>query len=233
MLCFPLSIRPLTDDELIPDAPHVDDAHMLILGQLMAQLGDEHVQAALVEERIVAPQIQQHIVHVHYLVGVFAQAAQYLAFAVGEFRLGSLVQQTLGAGREDVVAYLEHRLCRGDGGVAPGASQQGLDADNEFLHAERFLQIVVAAQLEAFHHVVDGRAGGEEKHGRVGVGTSDAAHHLEAIHAGHHHVGHQHVGLLAGKEVQTLHAVPGQADAEALSLQGVLDNHGKGLFVFY
>ena len=108
---------------------------------------------------------------------------------------------------------------------------QRLDAHNEFLHAERLLQIVVGAQLEAFHHVVDGRAGGEKQYRRHGIAPADAAHHLEAVHAGHHHVGHQHVGLFVEEALQPLLSVFGQADAEALSFQRVFDNHGQGLFV--
>ena len=62
---------------------------------------------------------------------------------------------------------------------------------------------------------------------------AEAAHHLEAVHTGHHHVGHQHIGFLPKEALQAFFPVFGEADAEALTLQGVLDNHGEGGFVFH
>ena len=74
----------LVYNQFVPDASHVDDAYVLILRKFVPQFGDEHMQAALVEERIVSPQVKQDAAHVHHLVKVDTQAAQDFTFPIGE-----------------------------------------------------------------------------------------------------------------------------------------------------
>ena len=66
----------------------------------------------------------------------------------------------------------------------------------QFLHSERFLQIVVCPQLESFHYIIDGRACREEQYRCQFVCLPDAANHLETIHAGHHYICHYDIRFL-------------------------------------
>ena len=47
----------------------------------------------------------------------------------------------------------------------------------------------------------------------------------------HHDVGHQHVGAQVEEQTQSLFAVGSGVDEETLAFEGVLDNHGEGLFI--
>ena len=51
----------------------------------MPQFGDEHMQAAGVEEAVVSPEVEQYILGVDHLVTVLAKTFQYLGLTVGEF----------------------------------------------------------------------------------------------------------------------------------------------------
>lgn len=46
---------------------------MLVSGQFMPQFGDEHMQAAGVEEAVVSPEVEQYILGVDHLVTVLAK----------------------------------------------------------------------------------------------------------------------------------------------------------------
>lgn len=72
----------LFSNQFVSDTSHIDDAYMVVLGQFVAELGDEDVQAALVEEGVVAPKVEQDITHVHHAVAVLAKAAQDFGFAM-------------------------------------------------------------------------------------------------------------------------------------------------------
>lgn len=48
----------------------------------MPQFGDEHMQAAGVEEAVVSPEVEQYILGVDHLVTVLAKTFQYLGLAV-------------------------------------------------------------------------------------------------------------------------------------------------------
>ena len=112
-----------------------------------------------------------------------------------------------------------------------GPAQQRLDADDEFLHPERLLQIIVGSHLKTVHHIVDRRAGGQEDDGRCLVALADAAHQFKAVQPWHHHVGHQHIGLVGGIQPQRFLSVTRHIHMEPLTIEGVLDNHRQGAFV--
>jgi hypothetical protein len=77
-------------------------------------------------------------------------------------------------------------------------------ARQQFVHVHRLADIVHAAHLEPFDHVLALGQAGHEDHGHVrgfGVGL-DARGGLEAVHAGHHRV-HQHqIGHNVAQQVQ-------------------------------
>ena len=145
---------------------------------------------------------------------------------------GSCIRQPLRDGVEPVIAYFKVGDFFGSRfRKVESLARQRFDTDNQFLHAERFLQIIVGAEFKALYNVIDGGAGSEEKHRRVLVGLADAAYHLEAVHTGHHDVCHQHIGAQVEEQAQPLFAVGSGVDNETLPFQRVLYNHGEGLFI--
>jgi hypothetical protein len=223
----------LLGNQFISDAAYIDDTYIFVLGQFVAQFGDEDVQASLVEEGVITPEVEEDVAHVHHTVAVLAEAAQYFGLTVRQFLLAAFVKEELAS---DVELVTANRVEGGDFDfgccVGTGTAYQCLDAYDEFLHAEWFLQVVVGTQFEAFDNIVHGRAGSEEKDRRTAVALPDAAYHLESVHAGHHDVGYHYVGMKFEKEAQAFFTICSGMDKEALTFEGVLDDHGKGLFVF-
>ena len=58
--------------ELIAYATHIDDAQPRVVPQAMAQLGDEHLQAAAIEERVVAPKCHEDVMRFDH-VGLLSE----------------------------------------------------------------------------------------------------------------------------------------------------------------
>ena len=81
----------LFHDQFVADAAHIDDADGVVFGEFVAELCDEDMQAALVEEGVVAPKIEEDVLHIHHLIAVEAKVLQYFRFAIGEFL--ALVEQ--------------------------------------------------------------------------------------------------------------------------------------------
>ena len=92
--------------QLIPDTTDIDDADLRVAGELVAQLSNEHVEAALVEETVIAPEVKQDALHTHHLALMLAQAAQQ--FRLTERKLHDLPCQfqSLERGMEQVFPYL-------------------------------------------------------------------------------------------------------------------------------
>ena len=133
---------------------------------------------------------------------MLAQMPQNLALAVGQFgpRARRHMGQPLDNGIKQVLSDGETRglgLYR-LGHDRTGPAQQRLDAHDEFLHPERFLQVIVGTHLKAMHHIVDRRARRQEDDGCLCVMLADAAHEFVAVQPRHHHIGHYHIGLTGG-----------------------------------
>ena len=70
--------------QLIACAADVDDADAGVFGECAAQAGDEDLEAAGVEEVVVAPEVEEEVLHGHdFSVGA-AEAAEDFGFAVGK-----------------------------------------------------------------------------------------------------------------------------------------------------
>ena len=65
----------LLGNQFISDAAYIDDTYIFVLGQFVAQFGDEDVQASLIEEGVIAPEVEEDVAHVHHTVAVLAEAA--------------------------------------------------------------------------------------------------------------------------------------------------------------
>ena len=71
-------------DQLVAGAADVDDADAGVFGEGAAEAGDEDLEAAGVEEVIVAPEVEKEVLHGNdFSVGT-AEAAEDFGFAVGE-----------------------------------------------------------------------------------------------------------------------------------------------------
>ena len=205
----------------------------------MAQLGDKHLQATTIEQRVVAPQRHKDVVRFHHLVDVLSQHPQQLGLTVRQLLHMTLPRQLLGDRIETIVSDVhpsiltpsDFRCCSLFVEMLPLG--QATHARHEFLQAERLLKIVVTTHLKAINHIVDRRAGREEEHRCQLVVLTDVPHHLEAIHPRHHHVGDKHVGLLGEERTKPLLTIGGKSHAHACRLHRVLHNHGQRSLILY
>lgn len=215
-------------NQLIADAPDIHDPHVGIGLELLAQLGDENVHAAGVEETVVAPKGNQNRLSAQHVVGVLHEHSEDLGLAIGEaFDLVADLKGLLGDPEGVTTDRIKVRtLVSRDG---DGAAQQRLHANDQLGHVEGLLQVVVAAQLEAGHQVVGRRAGGQEQDRDLRIHLPDRAGQGETIHPGHHHVEHENVGFGLPEGVERRRAVIGCRDHElALAFQGILDDFCQG-----
>ena len=71
-------------DQFVARSPDIDDADAGVFGEGAAEAGDEDLEAAGVEEVVVAPEVEEEVLHRHdFSVGA-AQASEDFGFAVGE-----------------------------------------------------------------------------------------------------------------------------------------------------
>lgn len=66
---------------------------------------------------------------------------------------------------------------------AVGPSQQGAAAGDEFARLERFGQIIVCAEVECVHAIVDAAAASEDEHGQVAAFVAQALDEAEPVRA--------------------------------------------------
>ena len=117
--------------------------------------------------------------------------------------VGVLVHGEL-AGADDRVFVVVHR-----------APQDGLDAGDDLVEAERLGDIVVAADREAGDLVFGVVLGREEEDRRGVAGRAEALGDAEAVHVGQHHVEDDQVGFLFEHRRDGLGAVADRTDREA------------------
>ena len=95
------------------------------------------------------------------------------------------------------------------------AAQDGLDARDDLVEAERLGDVVVAADGEAGDLVLGVVLGGEEQDRRGVAGGAQPLGDAESVHVGQHHVEDDEVGLLLEHGGDGLGAVPDRAHGEA------------------
>ena len=167
---------------------HADVAH---------EVNGRHPRKGLhlaVEHRAAYGHSLGQVVYLQVLVGyVLVDEGQQ---GVGELLVGDCHAWCVG--RDDEVAVgsffqlVEPRLLQ----AAALADDVG-HARLQVVHAEGLGDVVVNALVQAFYAVIHGRAGRKHDDGDVayrGVGLN-AAHHLHAVHHGHHYVRNDKVGL--------------------------------------
>lgn len=75
-------------NQLVANAPHIDDLHRRVVLQVAADFGDVNVHAAGIEDAVIAPKLFEGRRALEYSVAVHAQVAQQFRLAV---RKGNLL----------------------------------------------------------------------------------------------------------------------------------------------
>ena len=119
---------------------------------------------------------------------------------------------------------------RGDGGL--GAAKERADTGDEVGEGERLGQIIVGAQPEALHPIVDCGRGREHEHPATGTGGDDRGAYLVAVQAGQVPVEHDHVVGRRESLLQSGRAVEGDVDGHLRPAQADADCFGELLIVF-
>ncbi len=117
-------------------------------------------------------------------------------------------------------------------GRCRAAPQQRPHAREEFREGKWLDEIVVRAQVQPFHSILYGIAGGQKQHGRLAARLPVGAQHRPAVASRQHHI--QDDERVAGGErkMQRLLSVPGDVDDETLLRQAGA-KEGRGLFVIF
>ena len=124
----------------------------------------------------------------------------------------------LGVEVDDQVAGGDDRL-----GVALRAAHDGVDAGDQLVLVERLGHVVVGAEAETLHLVLDAGHAGEDQDRRLHLGDAQRAQDLVARHVGQVQVEKDDVVVVELAEVDALFAEIRRVDVEVLGLQHQLD----------
>jgi hypothetical protein len=100
-----------------------------------------------------------------------------------------------------------------------GPAQDGADAGDQLLQAERLGDVVVAAQREPADLVGGGIARGQEDDRDIRPAVAEPARDVEALDVGQHHVEHDQLRLERRRRGERLGAGRGRLDLEAVEAQ--------------
>ena len=200
--------------EFEPYTVDVDDLDGGVGLEVLAELGDVDVHAACGEVGVVLPNLLEGGGAVDELVEVDAEEAEELAFLGGE-ALGFLT-----VAGEGLVVVVEAELADGELVVlglvfVEGAADGGVDASEEFFHAEGLGDVVVGADLETLELVGLEGLGGEEEDGDVFVDAAQFLGDGEAVLDGHHDVEDAGIDAVGLVDVEGLLTVDGEENGIA------------------
>src|SRR5260221_3181616 len=131
-----------------------------------------------------------------------------------------------------VERQITHHELRGLIKTTIPATQQGVDARQEFLHGERLGEVIIGPHVEARHTVFNRSACREHQHGRHNVFGAHLTADFESVNAGHHHIKNHHiVGITEGK-IKTGVPVVRQVDGVALFQQDAAQQVRQALLIF-
>ncbi|CDJ99736.1 Transcriptional regulator (modular protein) [Microbacterium sp. C448] len=158
---------------------------------LATQVRDVTLDDARVAVEVVLPDVVEDLSLRQHAVGVEHQVAQQLELG------GAEVDRDLAD--LDVVRVLVHRQLAGaDHGLfvgLHGAAEDGLDARDDLVEAERLGDVVVTAGVQTLDLVFGLVLGGQEQNGGGVAGASQALGDAEPVHIGQHDVEHDQIGL--------------------------------------
>ena len=119
-------------------------------------------------------------------------------------------------------------------GAVVGAAQQRPQPRLQLAQRERLDQVVVGADVEPLHAVVDRVARGKHQNRRAVAGLAHPAGQLESVEAGHQDVEDDRVGGASREHVERLFAVGRELDLVVVELQGTLERPpDRGFVVDY
>src|SRR6266540_1099179 len=221
--------------EAVPDAADgVDELRLARIAlELLAQVADVHVDRAwltvigpapeLLEQRLPRedpPRMRRHRpqqleLDVRQLHGLPVE------LHASPHRIDS--QPTGGEGLRAVFALVRRQL---------RPPQKRTHATTELVDRERLRDVVVGAELQPndLVELVVARGQHDNRHGAAGA---QALADLETVNARQHDVQNDQVRIRLGKKVESLLAVPGRNDAEALALEWVRQELLDGVLVVH
>src|SRR5581483_9298932 len=127
---------------------------------------------------------------------------------------------------DDEIAGVDDRL-----GVALGAAHDGVDARDQLVLVERLGEVVVGAEAETLHLVLDAGEAGQDQDRRLDLGDAQRPQHLEARHVRQVQIEQDDVVVVQFSEVDTLFAEIRRVDVEALGLEHQFDRLRSGAIV--
>ncbi|GJE34646.1 hypothetical protein LDDCCGHA_4858 [Methylobacterium oxalidis] len=204
----------LLDDAL----PYIVVLALAGVGELLAQLADEDVddlQLGLVHAAVEV--VEEHLLRQGRALPE-REEFQHLVLLAGEVhpRAGDL--DGLLVEVDDEVARRDHRL-----GVALRAAHDGVDAGDELVLVEGLGQVVVGAEAETLHLVLDARHAGENQDRGLHLRDAKGAEHLVARHVGQVQVEEDDVVVVELAEIDALLTEVGGVGVEVLGLEHQLD----------
>ena len=158
----------------------------LIGTQVLAQAGDEHIEAAAQEVVIVTPDLLQDIGTLKHLVGAFGEQLEQVCLFLGELQAFIVV----GKG-EILVVKLETAQPEPAGRTRCAdlaAAQEYLYLENELFYTEGFGNVIVGTEAQAVQAVFLERFRGQEKYGDLRIIPADLPGYRKAIYLRKHHI---------------------------------------------
>ena len=127
-----------------------------------------------------------------------------------------------------------HGDCAGAAAAPAPAPQMRLDAGHQFARAERFRDVVVAADFETQHAIDFFRPRGQKdnRRAREFARLPDAAAKIESILARQHHVEHDQIGLPCFEIAQRVACAGEDARLKPAARQVVFDQRSEFGFIF-
>ena len=220
----------IRSNQFVALAMNVDDFHVLICLEMLAQFGDVDVHRAGIEIVVVNPYGLQRVVALQNLVGMRTKECEQLALFGGELCLRVTA-------RKDLLLRVEHEgtdLVVNAVAVllATHTTQNGFDAESEFLPREGFGEVIVGTNAEALKNVLLQRLCSEEDDRHLLIGRTDVASQTEAVLFGHHHVEHAEVKLFLSESLVACLAIGAKCRVVSLGLKIFAEQHAQVLVIF-
>ena len=133
-------------------------------------------------------------------------------------RIGVLTFDRLGVEVHHEIAGGDDRL-----GVALRTTDDGVDAGDQLVLVERLGHVVVGAEAEAAHLVLDAGEAGEDQDRRLHLGDAKRAEHFVAAHVGQVQIQEDDIVVVQLTEIDALFTEVRRVHVETLGFKHQLD----------